>query len=111
MVERRAGSHFNARHDLTHAFSLHFEGAMMAIRIVTGATEEHEAGPGATGAAFVGVVAGAAKAPQIVDGAIPRVAQRGRALPDVLQRIVANVAARPGFGRQRRTTLDRAVGF
>src|SRR4051812_36907997 len=109
MVEGGAGRHFRALHDLAHAFSLHFEGAMVAVRIVTGATEEHEAGPRAAGAAFVGVVAGATVAPQVFDGAVARVAQRRRTLPNVFQRVVADVAARPGFGRQRRTAFDGAV--
>src|SRR5882724_11981652 len=84
---------------------------MMAIRIVTGAAEEHEAGPSAARSALFGVVTGPAKAPQIFDGAVAGVAQRRGALPNVLQRVVANVAAGPRFGRQRRATLDGAVGL
>ena len=31
MVEGRARRHFRALHDLAHAFSLHFEGAVMRL--------------------------------------------------------------------------------
>src|SRR5215216_3114962 len=82
---------------------------MVAIRIVAGAAKENEAGPGAAGPTLVGVIAGAAVAPQIFHGAVARVAQGRGALPNVLERVIADVAARPRLRRQRRAAFDRAV--
>src|SRR5438128_1011883 len=82
---------------------------MVTEWVIAGFAEEHVGGPGAPRAALVRVVAGAAEPPEIFHRAIARVPQRRGALPDVLQRILADVAAGPAVGRQRGTTLDGPV--
>ena len=80
--------------------------------LLPGLPNSTERRPGAAGPAVVGVVAGAAEAPEIVDGAIARVAQRRRRAPRCPAATgVADVAAASRRGRQRGAALDRAVGL
>src|SRR5262249_33577705 len=111
LVERKSWSALDLHEPLALAEALHLERAVVAHRIVARLAEQRLRGPRAAAAAFVGVVTGAAEAPQIVDGAVADVAHRRAALPDVDEPRVAHVAAGPARGRQRRAALDRAVGF
>src|SRR6202034_881001 len=65
--------------------------------------------PRAAGAAGVGVVAVVAVAPEVLHGAVAGEAQGGRALPDVAQAVLADVAADVVRGRERGAALDVAV--
>jgi hypothetical protein len=71
--------------------------------------EGDEAGPRAPAHALLGVVAAPAVAPEVARRAVARVAERLAPLPDVLERRVADVSARPRRGRQRGAALDGAV--
>src|ERR1700722_3505573 len=83
----------------------------MAVRIVPGLAEGDEARPRASAHPLFGVVAGLAVAPEVARRAGARVAERLAALPDVLERRVADIAARPRGGWQRRAPLDGAIGL
>src|SRR5205085_436505 len=87
------------------------ERAVMAVWIVSWPTEQDVRRPRTTAAARVGVVAGLAAAPQIVDRAVSCKGELGAVGPDVLQGLVADVSARVLGRGERRTTFDRPVGF
>src|SRR5262249_36259513 len=53
--------------------------------------------------------AGAAEPPEVFHRAIAGVPQRRGALPDVFQRVLADVAAGPAMGRERGTPFDGPV--
>src|SRR5690606_13797599 len=110
-VEGQTRRVLDPRDALALTFTLHLERAVVAVGVVAGLAEETEARPRAARPADVGVVAGAAVAPEILDGAIARVAQRRAALPDVPEAVVADVAAGPRLGGQRGAALDRSVGL
>src|SRR5882724_10333485 len=84
---------------------------MMAVGIIAGSTEQHVRGPGTAGFANVGVVARATVAPQIFSGARTIDAELLSLPPNVVQTQIANVPARIGRSRQRRTALDRSIGL
>src|SRR6187431_2468206 len=111
VIERRAGRHVRLYEAFALASGLHFQRAVVTVRVIAGPPEEHMTGPGAACQALFRVVASAAETPQIIDRAIAHVAQGSGAFPNLTQRVIANVAACPGFGGQRRTALDRAVGL
>src|SRR4051812_11649852 len=67
--------------------------AVVAVRVVADLTEQDVRRPVAAGLALFGVVASLAEAAQVARLLVAREAQRGGALPDVLQLRVANVAA------------------
>src|SRR4051794_37609446 len=83
----------------------------MTHRVVAGLAEQRLARPGAAALADIGVVTGAAVAPQRVCRAAAVVAHRCRALPDVDEARIAHVAAAPRLRRHGRAAFDRAVGF
>src|SRR5690606_11075589 len=111
VVEGQARRVLDPNDPLALSFALHLERAVMAEGVVSGFAEEAEARPRAARAADVGVIASAAVAPEIVDGAVPRVAQWSAPLPDVPEAVIADVAAGPCLGRKRRAAFDRAVRF
>src|SRR5215211_4994616 len=83
----------------------------MTHRVVAGFSQQRFRCPRAPGLTDVGVVAGTAIAPQRVDAAAAVEAHRRRAFPDVDEPRIANVAAVPARGRERRTSFDRAIRF
>src|ERR1041384_6924011 len=111
MIEGGAWRALALDEPLSLALALHLERAVVAILVVPGASEEDERRPRASGPTRVRVVASAAVTPERVDRAITRVTERLRALPDLSQGSVANVASGPRLRRQRRTALDAAIGF
>lgn len=58
---------------------------MMAVPVVPRLPEENVGRPGAARLALVGVVTGRAVPPEVLHRAVARIAERRRALPDVLQ--------------------------
>src|SRR6185295_11045905 len=98
VVERFARRGRDRHQALAFALTLELQRAVVAERIVPRLAKQAERRPGAPGQARVGVIAGATVTPQIVDGPVARVSQRGGTLPDVAQRGVADVAAGPGVG-------------
>src|SRR5882724_1982350 len=80
-VERGARSGRDALEPLALAAPRKLERAVVAIGVIAGAPEQAEGRPGAAGPTFVGVVTSAAETPEIVDGAIARVAKGRRSLP------------------------------
>ena len=111
LIERQPGRALDLHEALALAGALHLERAVMTHRVVARLAEQHLARPRAAALADVGVVAARAVAPQRLDAAVAVVAHRRRALPDVDEPRIAHVAAAPRLGRQRRATLDRAVGL
>src|ERR1035437_7418262 len=83
----------------------------MAEGVVARLAHVHVAGPGAARAALVGVVAGAAEAPEIGCGAIARVAKLLGVIPEIAQRALAGVAPGVVSRRQRGAALHRAVAL
>src|SRR6266540_1552268 len=84
VVERLAWCSIDLHQSLALPEAPHLQRSVVAKRIVAGLAKQREPGPGAAGATDIRVVAGPAVAPQIVDGAITHVAERGRSFPDVL---------------------------
>src|SRR5829696_2963622 len=84
---------------------------MMAVRIVPGPTEQDVRGPRAAGLAHVGVVTTTAEAPQLSGRSAAIHTQFVRLPPDLFQIAIANVAAGVRRSRQRRASLDSAVGL
>src|SRR5580692_11624255 len=107
-LSRRFGHADNA---LALALSGHLEGTVVAVGVVAGLSERDEARPRAAAHALFGVVAGGAVTPEVARRAIARVAERLGALPDVLERRVADVATGPRGGGEGRASLDGAVGL
>src|SRR5687768_8321736 len=87
------------------------ERAMVTPRVVARLAEDRLRRPRAAREALLGVVAAAAVSPQIVDRTIARVAHRRRALPDVTELVLADVAAGPRRRAERWAALDRSVGL
>src|SRR3569833_4113543 len=83
----------------------------MTVRIVAGLAEQHRGRPRAAGTTGVGVVAGPAEPAEVLDRAIAGVAQCGRALPQVDERVLADRATAPVLRRQRWTALDQPIRF
>src|SRR5579862_9526745 len=110
VVERLPGRGRDALDAFTLAEGLHLERAVMTKRVIARATEVHVARPHAAGHAVLGVVTALAVSPEIVRRPVPCHPERRGTLPDVTQRIVADVAARIRDRRKRRTALDGAVG-
>src|SRR5262245_13340807 len=112
VIERGSRREPTLHDPLPLAGPLHLERAMVAVGVVAGLAEQDERRPGAARAALLGVVAGLAESPQIArHRAIARVAKRLGALPNVLKRMIADVAAGPRLGGKRRAPFDRAVGL
>src|ERR1041385_804513 len=84
---------------------------MMAVRIVTGTSEQHTRGPRATRFTHVSVVTTAAKSPQLFTRSSAVDTQLVCCPPDVFETEIANVPARIFRRRERRTTLDRAISL
>src|SRR3954462_15305478 len=101
MGEGDTGRLLDSNQTFALALASHLQDAVMTERVVPRLAEQRKRRPGAAGAAHVGVVAAATISPEIVDGAIAHVAQRRRALPDVSQRGVPDVAAGPRLRLQR----------
>ena len=70
MIERGPRGRFDLDQTLALSLPSHLQRAMVAQGIVARLAEQAESRPGAAGAADVGVIAGAAVAPQIIDGAV-----------------------------------------
>src|ERR1019366_2700574 len=102
VVERLPRRLLDANDPFALADPRHLDRAVMAVGVIAGFTEGDEAGPRA---------AALAVAPEVAGRAVARVAERFAPLPDVFERRVADVAARPWRGRQRGAALDRAVGL
>ena len=68
-------------------------------------------GPCTASAADISVVARPTKAPEIADCAVTGESQRVAQLPHFCNGHLPDVAACIGYGRERRTTLYRAVGL
>src|ERR1041385_2999304 len=81
----------------------------MAVRIVSGSSEQHARGPRAAGFTHVSVVTTAAKSPQLFTRSSAVDTQLVCCPPDVFETEIANVPARIFRRRERRTTLDRAI--
>src|SRR3954469_20381114 len=84
---------------------------MVAVGVVSWLSEQAMRGPGAATHAFGGIVASPTVAPQVVQRAVARVAQRRGSLPDLFERALQDIAATPVLGVQRGATLERAVGL
>jgi hypothetical protein len=83
----------------------------MAVGIVAAAAEQRVRRPGAAATAGLGVVATAAKTPEILDAAVAVELQRGVGRPKLRDRRVAYVTCAIALGSERRTTFKRSVGF
>lgn len=92
MVERCTRCRFDLDQSLAKPAFLELERAMMAVGIVAGPAKKDVGGPCAARAAFVGVVARAAVAPEILDGSVAHHAELFALVPDLTQRLLANVA-------------------
>jgi predicted N-acyltransferase len=84
---------------------------VVAVGVVAGLAQQYMGGPGTPRAAGVGVVTGAAEAPEVIDGAVAGEAQGGGLLPDLAEAVVADVAADVIGGGERGAALDVAVGL
>jgi hypothetical protein len=96
---------------LAQAHALHLERAVVAIGVVAGAAEQRLAHGGAAGHAGLGVVALAAVAPEVVDGAVCGCSGSRGALPQRAQAVLAPVAADVGRAAEAGAALDRAVAL
>src|SRR5437868_9038002 len=84
---------------------------MMAVRIITGPPKQHMSSPGAASPANISVVAVATESPQVICGSRPRETNLWIRSPNIFQAQIANIAAGVRRGWQRRTTLNRSIGF
>ena len=103
--KRRCRGVANLDDPLAQTRLLQLQSAVMAIRVVARRAEQGMRRPGAAAAAGVGIIAGAAEAPEIVDRAQAPEADRIAVAPDVGQREIADVAAAEVDRRQRGDTL------
>jgi len=94
MIERSAGRLFNLRDSFAQSLLRQFERAMVAVRIVSGATEENARGPRATGFTHVSVVATATETPQLFTRSATIDVQFIRCPPDIFKTEIANIPAR-----------------
>src|SRR5688500_6766602 len=111
VIEGLTARRLREHHALALALITQGGRAVIAIRIVAGLAHDHVARPGAAGHADLGVVAAPAEAPQVVDRPLARVAQRLAALPDRLQRVLADDTPRIRVGWEARAALDGSVGL
>src|SRR5579859_3525204 len=109
VIERNPGGRRHLDDPLSPSAPEQLQGPVVTERIVAAAPEERVRGPRASPEAIAGIVAIGAVAPELRATVAPCEPQGGRALPDVAQAVIANVAADVGLARQRRTPLDRAV--
>src|SRR3954451_18090936 len=96
-------------HPLAQPALFELKSAIVAVRVVAGAAEEGIGGPGAAAAADLGVIAGAAVPPEVLHRAQAAEMDRRARIPDLLQREIADVAARVADGGEKRAPLDGAV--
>src|SRR3569832_406683 len=84
---------------------------MVAVRIVSGSSEQNARGPCATGFAHLSVVTTATETPQLFARSPAIEVQLVGCPPDVFETEIANVSTCILRSRQRRTTLDRAISL
>src|ERR1019366_2216178 len=111
VVERRPLRLFDPDAAVAPAEPQELKRPVVAKRIVPPLAEKRVGGPRAAPEALVGVVASVAVTPELGAARVAREPQRLRALPDVGQSRVADVAAHVAGARKGGASLDGAVRF
>src|ERR1044072_6236073 len=103
MVERSTTGILDLHQTLAQALLVHLSRPMIAHRVIAGAAHKGVRRPGAAGHAGFRIIAGAAKAPQVVDRSATNKGERIGVLPDVPQARLPDIApgVRAGHTRAR----------